>query len=157
MTALNGYNREDAGVRAVLALVPQAYLGWCHHFQEDAEISAKRSGADAKKARLLAQGDVLERHRLSGLPAIVHRLWEMCTMLEPRSLTIVEDIIESFIRAQASSSSVGRASIRPSCKASSNKQQYLLVSNFEPPEPIDISSSPERTLIISSKSLSSST
>lgn len=79
----------------MLALMPEAYLGWSDQLQPKTLLTWLRD------AHLLPNIQVLERHRRLGLHTIVRELWNMYSAEKQQSLIVFDDIMDGVIKARS--------------------------------------------------------
>lgn len=100
---LNGYNGADTGTKALLAITPKAYLGWCTELQDkpDEFTFARSSMEDGQGAWFVANLETLRKYQQGSAEAVLDRLWDMYFEGEPRSLVKFEDILRGVIEFHA--------------------------------------------------------
>ena len=105
---LNGYNGADTGTKALLAITPKAYLGWCTELQDkpDGFTFARSSMEDGKGAWFEANHETLRMYQQDSVEAVLDRLWDMYYEGEPRSLVKFEHILLGLIEFHAAWSQI---------------------------------------------------
>ncbi len=96
----NGYTTEDAGCKALLAIVPKAYVGWARQFQQYHQdlVFAEGGFKDGQGAWWVADATALQHDcGVDDAEAVITRLWDMYFEGEERSLVRFEDVIVGLI------------------------------------------------------------
>lgn len=85
---MNEYVEEAAGHKAMLMIVPKAYVGWYREVRPLASYKFMLSPA------------TLEPCQVGNAEELIHKLWQMYRSSEPRSLVRFRDLLEQVTEFQ---------------------------------------------------------
>ena len=98
---INGYTTEGAGCKALLAIIPGAYIGWARQFRQDRQAFgfSREEFTDGKGAFWVGDVAALKKAdcRVDDAEAVITRLWDMYFEGEERSLVRFEDVIRGLM------------------------------------------------------------
>ncbi len=98
---INGYTVEGAGCKALLAIIPGAYVGWARQFRQDRQDFAFSCEGfeDGHGAWWVVDVNALKKGcRVDDAEAVITRLWDMYFEGEERSLVRFEDVVGGLIK-----------------------------------------------------------
>ena len=98
---LNGYTADGAGCKALLAIIPGAYVGWVQQFRQDDQHFGfvRKTFEDGKGAFWVRDVAALKKAdcRVDDAEAVITRLWDMYFEGEERSLVRFEDVMRGLM------------------------------------------------------------
>ncbi|KAL8982262.1 MAG: hypothetical protein Q9205_003172 [Flavoplaca limonia] len=112
---LNAYNDDDSGSRAIIAIVPKAYVGWYSQLLEGGSGGGfwKKNWGDGHGAVRNTDEATLKRYQVFSLQGIAKRIDPMYGEGKTRSVVIFQELIDRVVEFEEESAAAGPRNVRP--------------------------------------------